>query len=107
MALAGRETAVGELLRPLSREFKPGLSRTGALDLYVTLTVPEIFTGLLIIGAEMDLSNHLSILWLQHCSRTVGEEASRVWRGRNIERDMFELCMEWWTPGNSNLEHSM
>ena len=48
MALAGRETAVGELLRPLSREFKPGLSRTGALDLYVTLTVPEIYRTLVV-----------------------------------------------------------
>jgi AcrR family transcriptional regulator len=48
MALAGRETAVGELLRPLSEEFKPGLSRTGALDLYVTLTVPEIYRTLVV-----------------------------------------------------------
>jgi AcrR family transcriptional regulator len=46
MALAGRETAVGELLRPLSQKFKPGLSATAALDLYVTLTVPEIYRTL-------------------------------------------------------------
>jgi AcrR family transcriptional regulator len=48
MALAGRETAVGELLRPLSQEFKPGLSPTGALDLYVALTVPEIYRTLVV-----------------------------------------------------------
>jgi AcrR family transcriptional regulator len=48
LALAGRETAVGDLLRPLSQEFKPGLSRTGALDLYVTLTVPEIYRSLVV-----------------------------------------------------------
>jgi AcrR family transcriptional regulator len=48
LALAGRETAVSALLRPLSKEFKPGLSPTEALDLYVTLTVPEIYRTLVL-----------------------------------------------------------
>ena len=48
LALGGREIAVGELLRPLSPEFGPGLSPTDALDLYVTLTVPEIYRTLVV-----------------------------------------------------------
>ena len=47
-ALAGRESAVRELLRPLSRDLRAGLSAAAALDLYVALTLPQVYRTLVV-----------------------------------------------------------
>lgn len=47
-ALEYREAAVRRLLEPMARSFRPGLSRRHALDLYVAVTVPEIYRELVV-----------------------------------------------------------
>ena len=42
-ALAGREAAIEALLRPLAADLRQGLSVQRAVDLYVALTLPEIY----------------------------------------------------------------
>jgi AcrR family transcriptional regulator len=47
-ALTGRETAIVALIRPLSADLRPGLSVRGAVDVYVALTLPEIYRTLVV-----------------------------------------------------------
>lgn len=47
-ALAGRDAAIVALIRPLSAALRPGLSVRGAADLYVALTLPEIYRTLVL-----------------------------------------------------------
>jgi AcrR family transcriptional regulator len=47
-ALTGREGAIVALIRPLSANLRPGLSVRGAVDVYVALTLPEIYRTLVI-----------------------------------------------------------
>jgi AcrR family transcriptional regulator len=47
-ALEFREAAVRTLLRPIASAFRPGLTTRRAVDLYVALTVPEIYRELVV-----------------------------------------------------------
>ncbi len=45
-ALRGREAAVRQLVDSLAGSFRPGLDASSALDVYIALTVPEIYVAL-------------------------------------------------------------
>src|ERR1700716_1645283 len=47
-ALTGREAAIAALIRPLSADLRLGLSVRGAIDIYVALTLPEIYRTLVV-----------------------------------------------------------